>query len=174
MRVKKNKNKEVSFTARVQKFGRKGEKSGWTYIEVPAGVAHVLLPGNRKSFRVRGMLDMHPVKGLALLPMGDGNFILTLNATLRKSIGKREGARVKVAIAVDNDELTINPDLLRCLEDEPEALNFFNNLSRSHQNYFSKWIDSARTTDTKARRIARAINALARKMHYGQMLQERI
>jgi hypothetical protein len=46
----------VQFTAIIKRFGQQGEKTGWTYIEVPAAMAEQLVPGNRKSFRVKGKL----------------------------------------------------------------------------------------------------------------------
>jgi uncharacterized protein YdeI (YjbR/CyaY-like superfamily) len=58
-----------------------------------------------------------------------------------------------------------------CMADEPVALQFFKTLPGSHQKYFSKWIDSAKTVETKARRIAWAVTALAKKQGYGEMLR---
>jgi len=49
----------ISFHAVLQKFGDKGEKTGWTYIEVPAKMAGFLKENNKKSFRVKGKIDLH-------------------------------------------------------------------------------------------------------------------
>ena len=161
----------VRFTTTILKFKKKGEKSGWTYIEIPFDVASKIYPGNKKSFRVKGFLDDKEIKGVALLPMGNGNFIMPLNMSLRKLIGKKDGAMLVVKIEVDRKGLVLNEDLMTCLNDEPKALLFFKSLSKSHQNYFSKWIDSAKTPETKAKRIAKTLIALTANMHYGQMLQ---
>ena len=48
---------------------------------------------------------------------------------------------------------------------------FFKTLSGSHQRYFSKWIDSARTEQTKSKRIAQSVNALAKKKGYPEMMR---
>ncbi len=95
----------VQFTTTIHQFEEKGEKTGWTYIEVPADIAGKLMPGNKKSFRVKGKLDNHPVKQVALLPMGNGSFIMALNAAMRKSIGKRKGAMLKVQLEKDESAL---------------------------------------------------------------------
>ncbi len=150
-----------------------GEKTGWTYIEVPADVASTLFPGMKKSFRIKGKLDEYKFSGLALIPVGEGNFILPVNAGLRKILGKREGAMLKVCIKVDPKKPSLSSDLLECLEDEQEALTNFRALSFSHQNYFSKWIESAKTPATKAERIARTLNAMLRKMNYAEMLRDK-
>ena len=161
----------VTYITRILKFGKKGEKTGWTYIDIPADVAAKLFPGNKKSFRVKGILDDYPITNVALLPMGEGAFIMPLNAVIRKGIGKRDGAMLKVSLQFDPKKPQINKELMECLEDEPSALEFFNTLPKSHQNYFSKWIESAKSVETKAKRIARTVNALAKKMNYAQMLR---
>ena len=160
----------ISFTATIQKFGEKGEKTGWNYIEVPGDIAEQLKPGTKTSFRVKGRLDDFVIKGVSLIPMGGGNFIMALNATMRKGIRKSKGAMVKVQLAVDKP-YEILPELLECLADEPGAMAFFKQLPRSHQNYFSKWIEAAKTDATKANRIALAVNALSKQQGYGEMIR---
>src|ERR1700741_2016037 len=93
----------VEFTTIILQFGEQGEKTGWSYIEVPADIAQQLKPGNKKSFRVKGMLDALPVHGMALMPMGDGNFIMALKAEVRKALHKNKGAMVHVALEEDAD-----------------------------------------------------------------------
>ena len=131
----------VSFTTTIKKFDRQGEKTGWTYIEIPAGIADELNPGVKKSYRVKGKLDNFKIKGVALLPMGGGVFIIPLNAAMRKAIGKRNGAKLKVLLETDNDPFRMNADFMECLADEPIAKKHFESLPGSHQKYFSKWIE---------------------------------
>ena len=149
-----------------------GEKTGWTYIEVPAEYAQKLKPGNKQSFRVRGRLDEFAINSVALMPMGEGDFIMPLNAAIRKGIGKRKGAKLSVKIELDDAPIKLSGDLLDCLADEPKALEFFNTLTPGHQKYFSNWIESAKTEPTKAKRIAMSVNAMARGLHYGLMIRE--
>lgn len=161
----------VKFTATIHKFEQQGEKTGWTYIEIPADIARQLKPGNRKSFRVKGKLDDFSIAGIALLPMGGGVFIMALNAGMRKGIGKQKGAKLNVQLAEDKKGFVFNKDFMDCLSDEPTAKVFFQTLSGSHQRYFSKWIDDAKTEPTRIKRITMAVNALAKKWGYPQMLR---
>ena len=161
----------VKFNTTILKYGDMGEKTGWTFVVIPADLAAKLKPGNKKSFRVKGKLDDIPIAGIALLPIGAGEFILTLNAALRKKIGKRHGAGLSVQLTIDNSPLKLDDDLMLCLNDDKTALEFFNKLSNSHQRYFSNWINSAKTDSTKAKRIAQCLIALSKGQHYGQMLQ---
>jgi hypothetical protein len=162
----------VKFTTTILRFGKHGEKTGWTYIIIPADVAQKLKPGNKKGFRVKGKLDDYAISGKSILPMGKGEFILTLDKETRKAIGKRHGAMVKVEIDFDASQYQTNKDFMSCLSDEPDALRFLKTLTRYHQNYFSKWIDSAKTDQTKAKRIAQSINAFSKKQGFPEMLRE--
>ncbi len=141
----------VQFTATIHRFGKQGEKTGWTYFEVPPDLAQELKPGNKKEFKVKGKLDAHPIKRVSLLPMGGGKFIFVLNAAIRKAIGKKNGATVKVQLTEDKSEFIFNKDFMECLDDEPPAKNFFQSLTGSHQRYFSKWIDEAKTEPTSTK-----------------------
>ena len=161
----------VQFTATIKRFGSQGEKTGWTYFEVPPDLVQKLKPGNRKEFKVKGKLDAHSFKRVSLLPMGGGLFIFVLNAALRKGIGKKHGAMVKAQLTEDKSEFVFSKDFMECLDDEPTAKEFFKNLTGSHQRYFSKWIDDAKTEPTKVKRITMAVNAVAKKWGYPEMLR---
>ena len=161
----------VTFTTKLLQFEQQGEKTGWTYIEIPADIAQKIKPGNKKAFRVKGKLDNFQIKSVAIMPMGGGNFILAVNATMRKGIGKRKGAMVKVQLQEDKAEIPLNPELLECLKDDPDAQAHFNKLAKSHQLYFSKWIDSAKTEATKTNRLTKALIALAKGWGYSEMMR---
>ncbi len=162
----------VEFTAMMLQFAEQGEKTGWTYIDIPADIAQQLKPGNKKSFRVKGMLDSLPVTGMALMPMGDGNFILALKAEVRKALHKNAGAMLHAKIEEDTDfKIEVPADLQECFDDEPETWDFFNSLPKSHRDYFVKWIDSAKTSETRAKRIVNTVNAMLRKWTYSVMMR---
>ena len=161
----------IKFKTIILKFGELGEKTGWTYIAIPVDIAQQLIPGNKKSFRVKGMLDECKIAGIALLPMGGGEFIMPLKAELRKKLGKKNGALLEVQLAVDTSEIKLNHDLLECLDDDVKAKEHFTKLTKSHQRYFSSWIDAAKTDGTKINRIAQSLNALSKGMNYGEMLR---
>lgn len=164
--------KKIRFTSILKKFAEQGEKTGWTFIEIPAELATQLKPGNKKSFRVKGKLDAVAIEQVALVPIGGGDFILAVNSQMRKQLGKKQGAEVKAELSVDERDLIIVADFVACLEDEPAALKHFQSLTKGHQNYFSKWIDSAKTEATRTKRIAMAVNALSKKMGYPEMIRD--
>ena len=162
----------LSFTTTIEKFQKKGEKSGWSYITISAAQVNKLIPGQKVSFRVKGTIDSYPFSRTALLPMGDGGFILPINGTIRKAIGKVAGDKIKVVMEADKRKLELSADLMTSLRDEPQALEHFKSLALSHQHYFSKWIESAKTTQTKTKRIVMAVIALSKKQGYPEMIRE--
>ncbi|KAA2238748.1 DUF1905 domain-containing protein [Chitinophaga agrisoli] len=162
----------VKFSTTILTFGQNGDKTGWTYVIVPVDIAQQIKPNNKKSFRVKGKLDKHPITAVAMLPMGGGDFMIPLNADMRKAIGKRKGATLQLQLEEDtNPNAVSSPELMECLADDPEALAFFNKLTMSHRNYFMKWIESAKTESTKAKRLAQTMVALGKGQNYPEMIR---
>lgn len=161
----------IQLTATMKRFEKQGEKTGWTYIEIPADLAQQLKPGNKKEFKVKGKLDKHSINRASLMPIGGGIFIMPVNAAMRKATGKRHGATVKLQLTEDKSDFVFNKDFIDCLADEPAARDFFKTLPGSHQRYFSKWIDDAKTERTRAKRIAQAVTALSKKHGYAEMIR---
>ncbi len=158
----------ITFKGVIEKYGQNGEKSGWSYVFIPAELAEQLSPGTRKSFRVKGKVDSTAISQLALWPVGEGNFILPLNANLLKTIDKRKGAEVKLSIEADRSTFELNEDLLDCLREDEKALSAFDKLNPSEKKYFSQWVSSAKTDATKSKRIVHILQS----MHLGLRFAE--
>lgn len=154
----------------IERFDKKGEKTGWHFIEISAAKAKKL-KDSKVSFRVKGTIDALTIQKTALIPMGNGDFILPLNATLRKAIGKKHGDKITLNLELDERKLILSPDLISCLKEDPAALQFFKSLPPSHQQYYSKWIESAKTAATKAKRIVISMEGFGKKQGYGEMMR---
>jgi hypothetical protein len=161
----------VQFNSQIQQFAEQGEKTGWSYVTIPPDIAEKLKPGCKKSFRVKGKLDAYPIAQQALLPMGNGEFILPLKAALRRAIHKNKGAVLRLSLQEDKKPLQIMEELTECLRDAPKAEKKFYSLPRSHQMYYSNWIKSAKTVQTRAKRIGSTILAMENNMTYAEMLR---
>ena len=160
-----------TFSAPLQRFNEQGEKTGWFYIQIPAEVAVKMHPADKKVFRVKGWLNEMPIKQVALMPMGEGDYILPVNATMRKQLKLPLGAIIQLRLCEDVSAIAIAADLLACLEDEPEASAFFESLAPSHKKYFSKWIEDAKTLPTRTKRLTQAVEGLSHKMDFGTMIK---
>jgi hypothetical protein len=162
----------VQFESEMVKYGRMGEKTGWTVIELPCDITEQLNPAVRKPYRVKGLIDGLPIQSIAIIPIGGGTFVLPLNAVIRKAIGKKQGAMVKLWLTLDTDEYQLNKTLLDCLNEFKVAKNAFFSKPRSHQNYYSKWVETAKTQATIDKRIVQIIDSLERGLTYPEMLKE--
>lgn len=161
----------VSFITPILKYAAAAEKTGWSYIDIPETIINALHPQNKKSFRVKGRLDDLVIKQIALLPTGNGFYIMPINYTMRKALGKRVNDTIKVELTLDESEFLLDEDFSTCLQDVPLALQYFNEMSPGHRRYFSKWITEAKTIETKTKRIQQSIFGLSHKMDYGTMVR---
>jgi len=139
-------------------------KGGWTYAVIPE-----ITPDKRAAFgmvRVKGTIDSYVINRYTLMPMSNGAMFLPVNAAICKQIGKQAGDTVHVILFPDNDPLEVPGEFLMCLEDEPVALAFFNQLPESERKYYVQWIYGAKKEETKANRMAAAINRLAQRRKF--------
>jgi Domain of unknown function (DUF1905)/Bacteriocin-protection, YdeI or OmpD-Associated len=160
-----------SFKSIIRKYGAKAEKTGWTFIDIPIDVIAKLKLKNRREFRIKGVMDDVKFERLVCYPVKDGSFIIALNAELRKKLGKKDGATVMVKFELDKSEALKSNELIECLAEEAQAKKQFESLPQSHQNYFHRYIFSAKGEATKAGRIVNVINAMHKKQNFGEMIR---
>ena len=161
----------IRFKTKILQFQEMGDKTGWSYIKIAAKLAEELKPGNKQSFRVKGKLDDLAISGMALLPMGEGDFIMALKAAIRKSLRKQKGDTLEVQLEVDGKVILPPKDLMDCLADEPQALEHFKSLPKSHQNWYGNWVKTAKMEATRTRRITQIVDAMMKKLSFGDMLR---
>jgi hypothetical protein len=162
----------IQFTALIHQFEKMGEKTGWTYVEIPVDVSQQIKENCKISYRVKGKIDNLPIKGIAVMPMGDGNFILPLKKELQKKIAKRKGAVVNLEIEEDKTfKIEMPEDLRLCFSDVEGTLDQFLSLPKSHQNYYINWINAAKTETTRVKRLTQTIEGIILKMDYGKMIR---
>ena len=160
-----------SFTSIIQKYASKGEKTSWTYVDIPLDILLKLKRKDKREFRIKGLIDDIKIERLACYPVGEGNFIIAINAELRKKLSKKEGATIHLIIALGVSAALQSKELLDCLKEDKIALKQFNSLLQSHQNYYHRYVYSAKADATKAARIVNVINAMHKQLNYGEMIR---
>jgi len=148
----------VNKTYLLEKFQGKG---GWTFAQIPE-----ILQDKNAPFgwvRVRGTIDGFEIKGYHLMPMGNGKLFLPVKAEIRKKIKKQAGDTVHVILFADNLPTEIPEELKVCFLDVPGILEKFQQLSNGEQKTSIDWIYSAKTEETKAKRILATIEKLESK-----------
>ena len=135
-------------------------KMGWTYAEISE-----ILPDKNSPFswvKVKGSIDSIEISKYHLMPTGKGTLMLAVKSEIRKKIKKQAGDYVHVILYPDNEPLEVPEELMLCLQEDTEALQFFNSLNESEKHCYVKWIYSAKTDQTKVDRIAKTVVRLSK------------
>lgn len=129
-----------------------------TGIEIPADIVERLGGGKRPPVRVR--IGSYTYRStIAVL---GGAYMVGVNADHRVAAGVKGGDVVDVDIELDTQkrEVVLPADFAAALDGEPAARKTFDALSNSNKSWHVLSVDSARTDETRRRRIARSIAAL--------------
>ncbi|MGV3763756.1 YdeI/OmpD-associated family protein [Parapedobacter sp.] len=164
----------VTFQAEIRRAENQGAAmAGWAYVEVPQVIANHIKPGYKQVYRVRGQIDNCSFAGLALMPMGGGDYYLAINGAMRRELKKSIGDVLALALEEDKGfRITMPEDLEICLLDEEEDLmGKFMALAKSHRNYFIKYITDAKTEPTRTKRIAMTVEAMILGLDFGAMIR---
>ena len=91
-----------------------------------------------------------------------GQPCIPLRRSHREAAGLEGGESVEVRVALDTEARVITPpaDLVLALEAVPPAWERWSGLSYTHQREHVEAIESAKTPETRARRIARTVEAI--------------
>ena len=139
-------------------------KGGWTYAIISE------IPPDKKApfgwVKVKGSIDGFEISKYHLMPSGEGTLMLFVKSEIRKKIKKQGGDYVHVILYPDNEPLEVPEELLLCLQEDAEALQFFNSLNESEQHRYVKWIYSAKTEQTKVDRIAKTLDKLSKHQKF--------
>jgi len=162
----------IYIKAEIEKFEQMGEKTGWSYVFIPATIANQIKPDYKRAFRVMGKIDEININGIATTPMGEGDFIIALKAELRKKLKKEAGAKIELWLEEDkNFKIEMPEDLEICLANEHGLLEHFLQQPKSHQNYFIKWINEAKTETTRTKRLVMTVTAMHKQQDFGAMIR---
>lgn len=141
----------------LEKFPGKG---GWTYTLIPEVWQDKSTPFG--WVKVRGAIDTYQLEQYKLMPMGDGKHLfLPVKAAIRKQIKKEAGDIVHVLLYEDSSTLVIPDEIISCLKDDStESHTKFMAYSEGEQKAFVDWINSAKTEETKAKRIIEMLDKI--------------
>jgi Bacteriocin-protection, YdeI or OmpD-Associated/Domain of unknown function (DUF1905) len=144
----------VRFRTRIVQSGR-----NTTGIEVPPDVVEALGSGKRPKVKVT--IGDYTYRS-SLASMG-GVPMVSLSAENRAGAGVAGGDEVEVELAVDLEKrtVTVPPDLAAAVDAVPAARVTFDRLSYSNQNWHVLQVEGAKTDETRQRRIAKSVDALA-------------
>jgi hypothetical protein len=140
-----------------------GGKGNTTGIVVPDEIVEGLGGGRRPA--VTATVAGHTYR-TSIASMG-GRFMLGVSAEIRRITGVAAGDEVDVEIELDTAprEVTVPDDLAAALAADPAAKAHFDGLAYSHRRRHVMAIDDAKTPETRARRIDKAVAMLREGRH---------
>jgi hypothetical protein len=129
-----------------------------TGIQVPVEIVEGL--GSSKRPPVRVTINGHTYR-TSVASMG-GKFMLPVSADQRKNTGVAAGDEVDVDIELDTEprEVAVPSDFADALDRDADAKRVFDGLSYSHKLRHVLSIEGAKTTETRQRRIDKAVEML--------------
>ena len=129
-----------------------------TGIEVPAAVVTKL--GSSKKPAVRVTIKGYTYRS-TVASMG-GRFMLPISAEVREAASVAAKDKVDVDVELDTAprEVTVPPDFAHALSSDVAARRFFEGLSFSNKQRIVIAIESAKTPETRERRITKSVAAL--------------
>ncbi len=129
-----------------------------TGVEVPPEVVESLGAGKRPPVTVT--VNGHPWRS-TVAPMG-GRFLLGVSAENREAAGVAAGDELDVEVELDTAPRVVEvpPDLAAALDADPAVRARFDKLSYSHQRQHVMAVEEAKAAETRARRIAKTVEAL--------------
>ncbi|HVW92731.1 MAG TPA: YdeI/OmpD-associated family protein [Devosia sp.] len=129
-----------------------------TGIEIPAAVVSSLGGGGRPAVNV----TINGVSYRTSIGAMGGKFMLPVSAERRTAAGVKAGDVVDLVLELDTTprEVAVPPDFAAALAAEPLARAAFDKLPYSGKQRHVLPIEEAKTAETRARRIAKAVEAL--------------
>ncbi|MCU1395031.1 MAG: hypothetical protein JWM34_3459 [Ilumatobacteraceae bacterium] len=126
-----------------------------TGIEVPPAVIEALGAGKRPAV----LVNVNGYEYSTTIGVMAGKSLVSVSAAIRKATGLQGGDPISVTLTVADEPrtVTVPEDLERALAADPAAARFFAGLSNSLQRYHIDNINGAKTDETRARRVAKAI-----------------
>ncbi|TVR41658.1 MAG: DUF1905 domain-containing protein [Cryomorphaceae bacterium] len=141
---------------RLEKFPGKG---GWTYALIPE-----VKPDPHAWFgwiSVCGTMDDVELPRCKLMPKGDGQLFLPVNASMRKKLKKQAGDEVLITLYRDDEPPVLPQEITDCFDLEPpEVYARFLSLSADEQHALLKPVLAARQPATQEKRIRGMLDSL--------------
>jgi Bacteriocin-protection, YdeI or OmpD-Associated/Domain of unknown function (DUF1905) len=130
-----------------------------TGIEVPEKVVEAL--GGGGGLRVRATIGGHAYP--TTVARMRGAYLFPVSAHVCEKAGLAAGDRVEVSLELDTGprELTIPDDLAAALKRDRAAKKAFDGLSYTNRKRHVLAVEEAKTEETRRRRVAKVLEALA-------------
>jgi hypothetical protein len=146
----------IEFDAVIEATGR----GGGALVRLPPDAAERF--DTRARFPVSVTFNGVPYRG-STMPNGDGTFCVGITKAIQASAGAGIGAVIHVVVERDEAERTVEvpADLAEALAARPGAADAFSEMAYTYRKEFARWLTEAKKPETRARRLAQAVEMIA-------------
>ena len=132
-----------------------------TGIQVPEEVVTKLGQGKRPPVKVT--INGYTYRNT--IAVMNGMFLLSVSAEVREKASVKSGDNIAVELELDTEprEVDLPADFKATLQRNAKAKTFFETLSNSNKKRFIIPIEQAKTTETRNRRIEKALSLLGQQ-----------
>ena len=129
-----------------------------TGIQVPADIVAALGPSKRPPV----LVTINGYTYRSSIAPYNGVYMIPVAAEHREKAGIQAGEEVEVGLVLDNEPRVVEvpTDFAEALERDAQAKQFFDKLSYSNKRRFVLPIEEAKSEETRARRIEKAVSNL--------------
>jgi Bacteriocin-protection, YdeI or OmpD-Associated/Domain of unknown function (DUF1905) len=146
----------LRFKARLVRDPATTKNGSETLLNVPKVISERL----RGVTKVEGVMNGQPFRA-SLETSTSGGHSLRVNKAMLRGAGAGVGDTVKLAILGPEPKLTVPADLRDALNASDKATSLWKDLAPLGRRDYVRWIESAKTAGTRARRITRTVEQLA-------------
>jgi len=146
----------IRFKARLLRQAGAAKNGSSALIDIPNAVSKKL----RGMTKVEGVINGHPFRA-ALEPQTNGGRSVRVNAAMRNGAGAGMGDTVSLAILGPEPAPRAPADLRAALAASHEATALWKDLDTDGRRIYIRWIEAAKTLETRARRVARTVDQLS-------------
>lgn len=156
------------FRAVLHRPATKGAPVDWTFLVLPLAASRML--ASRGMVSVEGTFNGAAFQA-TLQPDGKGGHWLKVERALREAAGAKAGDEVSLDITpmTEEPEPIVPPELRRALANAPAgkagapgAREVWGDITPAARRDWIHWMESAKQAETRARRVATAIDMLAK------------
>jgi hypothetical protein len=153
----KNSGAKKTFNAKAKSIGPSG---AWTMMQIPFDVEKEW--GSRARVSVRGAINGFEFR-TSIFPDGKGGHTMMVNKAMKEPGGAIPGKTVRVELEKDDAPrpIVIPPDFKKALAKNSKAGATFETFAPSHRRAYVDWIMQAKREETRAARIAKAVEMIA-------------
>jgi hypothetical protein len=144
------------FKARLVRHPEAAKAGSRTLLDLPKAISKKL----HGMTKVEGTINGHAFRA-ALESNPSGGHSLSLNRAMRNGASADVGDTVKLAILGREPAPKVPADLQVALTASPPARALWKDLTTDGRRIWVRWIDSAKTADTRARRVKRTVEKLS-------------